>query len=209
MAFCPVASSPTVLDFLLSIFAWKGYPVELISDHGPQFTYQEFEPFPEDRGIKHSLSAVYHSQVNGQVERFNRALEYYIQLAMLKQCQIKNTVTEYLGIYRATFNSSTGLSSAVLLHSRHMRTSMDAIGYPTANYFADPIQEMSSLQKRVKERQRKSRNCIDRRRAARVPKFQVRKVCECQEDSPRFERHSHFWTFFENFQANRTLVLLP
>ncbi|XP_049271184.1 uncharacterized protein K02A2.6-like [Rhipicephalus sanguineus] len=184
IAFCREASSRTVLDFLLSIFAREGYPVELVSDHGPQFTSQEFESFLQDRGIRHSFSAVYHPQANGQVERFNRVLKSYIQLAILEQRPIKNTVTEYLGIYRATPHSTTGLSPAVLLHSRHMRTSLDVIGYPTANFFADPAQEMSSLRKRVKERQLKSKDYVDRRRAARVPKFQVGKYVRVKKPVP-------------------------
>nr|XP_050026949.1 uncharacterized protein K02A2.6-like [Dermacentor andersoni] len=184
VAFCRDVSSTKVMDFLLSIFAREGYPDELVSDHGPQFTSREFESFLQDRGIKHSFSAVYHPQANGQVERFNRVLKSYIQLALLEQRPVKNTVTEYLGIFRVTPHSTTGLSPAVLLHGRHIRTSLDVIGHPTSSFFTDPAPEMSSLRKRVKEHQRKNKVYADRRRAARVPQFQVGKYVRVKKPTP-------------------------
>lgn len=173
VAFCADVTSRTVTKFLLSLFAREGYPTEIVSDHGRQFTSREFESFLEDRGIRHIFSAVYHPQANGLVERFNRVLKSYIQLALLEQRPVKATVTEYLGVYRATPHSTTGLSPAVLLHGRHMRTSLDVIGQPTADFSTNPSREMSVLRKRVAEHQRKSKAYADQRRAARVPKFQV------------------------------------
>nr|XP_054930704.1 uncharacterized protein LOC129386641 [Dermacentor andersoni] len=184
VAFCRDVSSAKVMDFLLSIFAREGYPDELVSDHGPQFTSREFESFLQDRGIKHSFSAVYHPQANGQVERFNRALKSYIQLALLEQRPVKKTVTEYLGIFRVTPHSTTGLSPAVLLYFRHIRTSLDVIGHPTSSFFTDPAPEMSSLRKRVKEHQRKNKVYADRRSAARVPQFQVGKYVRVKKPTP-------------------------
>lgn len=48
---------------------------------------------------------MYHPQANCLVERFNRVLKSYIQLALLEQCPVKETVTEYLGAYRATLTA--------------------------------------------------------------------------------------------------------
>lgn len=159
VAFCSDVSSRTIVGLLLSIFAREGCPIELASDHGPQFTSRE------DGEIKHSLLAMCHPRANGQVERFNRVVKSYIELATLEQHPVKNTVTEYSGIYRATPHSTTGRSPAVLLHGRHKRTSLDIIDHPTKN-FADTAQEICSLRKRVKERQHKSKDYADRQRAA-------------------------------------------
>lgn len=111
-------------------------------------------------------------------------LKSYVQVAILEQQPVKTTVTQYLGIYRATPHSATGVSPAALLHGRHMRTSLDVIGHPTPTFFADPAQEMCSLRKRVKEYQRKNKVFADRRRGARVPKFQVGKYVRVKKPVP-------------------------
>nr|XP_037279754.1 uncharacterized protein K02A2.6-like [Rhipicephalus microplus] len=173
IAFCSDTTSRTVINFLLAVFARKGYPTELVSDHGRQFTSSEFECFLADRGIKHFFSAVYHPQANGLVERFNRVLQSYIQLALLEQRPIKTTVIEYLGIYRATPHSATGISPAVLLHGRHMRTSLDVVGQPSADFCTHPARELRRLRRRVCEYQQRNKAYADKRRAAREPKFKV------------------------------------
>lgn len=173
VAFCSDISSRTVIDFLLTIFAREGYPTELVSDHGRQFTSKEFESFLEARGIKHTFSAIYHPQANGLVERFNRVLKSYIQLSLLEQRPLKSTVVEYLGVYRATPHSTTGFAPAVLLHGRHMRTSLDVIGQPSPDLRTNPSREMRRLRKRVQDHQAKSKAYADQRRAAKIPRFQV------------------------------------
>lgn len=173
IAFCSDITSRTVINFLLAVFAREGYPTELVSDHGRQFTSSEFECFLADRGIKHFFSAVYHPQANGLVERFNRVLKSYIQLALLEQRPIKTTVTEYLGIYRATPHSATGISPAVLLHGRHIRTSLDVVGQPSADFGTHPARELRRLRRRVGEYQQRNKAYADKRRAAREPKFKV------------------------------------
>nr|XP_037286010.1 uncharacterized protein K02A2.6-like [Rhipicephalus microplus] len=172
-AFCSDITSRTVINFLLAVFAREGYPTELVSDHGRQFTSSEFECFLADRGIKHFFSAVYHPQANGLVERFNRVLKSYIQLALLEERQIKTTVIEYLGIYRATPHSATGISPAVLLHGRHMKTSLDVVGQPSADFGTHPARELRRLRRCVCEYQQRNKAYADKRRAAREPKFKV------------------------------------
>lgn len=51
-----------------------GMPETLLTDNGHPFTAKFFETVCGLLGIRHVLSTAYHSQTNGQAERFNRTL---------------------------------------------------------------------------------------------------------------------------------------
>lgn len=114
----------------LCVFSREGYPKDLVSGHGPQFIAREVKNFLQERGIKHTLPAVYRPQAKGQVERFNRVLKEYLQVCLQEQRPLKETTKEYLGVYRFTPHASTGQTPAVQLHGRHLRTRFDMVGDP-------------------------------------------------------------------------------
>jgi len=71
-----VATKENVAEFLReNIFYKFGYPRELVTDQGSQFTSNLIEDLLTHHNIKHKTSTPYHSQANGQVEVTNRALE--------------------------------------------------------------------------------------------------------------------------------------
>jgi transposase InsO family protein len=49
-------------------------PLSLLTDNGPQFTAKFFLAVCAELGIKKIFSTAYHSQTNGQVERYNRTI---------------------------------------------------------------------------------------------------------------------------------------
>ena len=51
------------------MFATHGFPEEVVSDSGPQFTSTEFAEFMRKSGIKHTLVPPYHPQSNGAGKR--------------------------------------------------------------------------------------------------------------------------------------------
>lgn len=59
--------------------------MEIVSDHGSQFTFVELKSFLQERGIRHLHSSVYHPQSNGMVKEFNRVLKDFIQVASLEK----------------------------------------------------------------------------------------------------------------------------
>eukprot|EP00253_Pinus_taeda_P003825 PITA_03825 len=70
------ANEEKVVEFLReNIFYKFGYPRELVTDQGSQFTSNLIEDLPIHHKIKHRTSTPYHPQANGQVEVTNRALE--------------------------------------------------------------------------------------------------------------------------------------
>jgi transposase InsO family protein len=51
-----------------------GPPVSLLTDNGPQFTAKFFQAVCGELGIQKFFTTAYHSQTNGQVERYNRTI---------------------------------------------------------------------------------------------------------------------------------------
>lgn len=167
VCFAARVTATTVISFLRSIFSREGYPDEIVSDHGPQFTACEFDSFLKERSITHTYSAVYHPQANGQVERFNRVLKEYVQVCTRERRSLKEAITEYLGVYRFTPHATTGVKPSVLLHGRHPRTKLDLVGAPGKQFFQDPHAAMEAVRSRVKQKQQASKTYTDRRRAAK------------------------------------------
>ncbi len=58
-----------------NIFYKFGYPRELVTNQGSQFTSNLIEDLLAHQMIKHRTSTPYHPQANGHVEVTNRALE--------------------------------------------------------------------------------------------------------------------------------------
>lgn len=70
------ATEENVVEFLReNIFYKFGYPRELVTNQGSQFTSNLIEDLLTHHNIKHRTSTPYHLQENGQGEVTNRALE--------------------------------------------------------------------------------------------------------------------------------------
>jgi transposase InsO family protein len=117
-------SASAVIKFLNTLFSREGYPQELISDHGVQFTSHEFEAFLLARNIKHSFSAIYHPAANGLCERFNRAFKEAIQVSKNAGRETKSALLDFLAAYRSTPHATTGVSPKELFHGRSMHVGL-------------------------------------------------------------------------------------
>ncbi|XP_042146224.1 uncharacterized protein LOC121835794 [Ixodes scapularis] len=150
--------------------------------------------FLNQRGIKHCVSSVYYPQANGLVERFNRSLKDFIQVAVLEGRPLKEAVVDYLGVYRSTPHSTTGVSPAQLLHGRQPRTRLDIMGLPSKNFFQEPATAMEQLRARVQSKQRSTKEYTDAKRSAKTPKFKegdfvrVRKPTKGGKDELSYSR---------------------
>ena len=65
-------TSDKIIKRLDKTFSMFGYPHELLTDSGPQFTYHQFMTYLKAHNIKYHLITPYWPQANGKVERFNR-----------------------------------------------------------------------------------------------------------------------------------------
>ena len=75
VCFTSSVTTSKVISFLKTVFSREGYPGEIVTDNGVQFTSEEFRLFLSKRVIKHTFSSLYYPQCNGAIERFNRVLK--------------------------------------------------------------------------------------------------------------------------------------
>ena len=66
--YLPGTTANVVIMKLKGIFARWGFPLELVSDNGPQFDSRMFKDFALSYGFKHITSSPYFAQANGEPE---------------------------------------------------------------------------------------------------------------------------------------------
>jgi hypothetical protein len=108
-------TAKSIIPILHKIWSTFGIPVNLKSDNGPPFTSVEFENMCTYFSIKHQLITPYWPRANGEVERFNRNLSKVMRNAAATNSSWKKELNLFLGAYRATPHSSTGVAPAQLI----------------------------------------------------------------------------------------------
>ncbi|CDW60205.1 DUF3550 and rve domain containing protein [Trichuris trichiura] len=112
------------------IFSREGYPNEIVTDNGKQFTSYEFKRFLEEHAIRHNETSLYYPQANGEIERFNRTLKDALQAAQIRLYSKLLTMKQLLMNYRATPHCVTRATPSLLLHGRTLRTKLHATVTP-------------------------------------------------------------------------------
>ncbi|KAI2644270.1 Transposon Tf2-9 polyprotein [Labeo rohita] len=73
-------SAKTTAELILEhVVRLHGFPKDIVSDRGPQFTAKFWQAFCRLVGTTSSLSSGFHPQTNGQTERANQQLERFLQ----------------------------------------------------------------------------------------------------------------------------------
>ncbi|XP_062830648.1 uncharacterized protein LOC134297351 [Anolis carolinensis] len=131
----------TIANALLSIWGRTGYPKELVSDLGTQFTSKLMKRLLELCGIRHLTSTAYHPQTNGLVENLNKTL-----IKMIKSYSQQRPhdwdikLQQLLFAYRSVPQDSTGYSPFELLYGRKARGPLDLVKeYWEASPAAEPV----------------------------------------------------------------------
>ncbi|XP_043219275.1 uncharacterized protein K02A2.6-like [Amphibalanus amphitrite] len=125
VALCQDATADSICQFLETVFAREGVPLELLSDNGPAFRSGRLAEFLGRMGVKQTFSSPYSPQTNGMVERLNRTVKEAIQSARLAREPRSTFVRKFLGEYRVTVHPATGVSPFVLMRGREARTILD------------------------------------------------------------------------------------
>jgi len=120
-------TSAAVIDFLSDLFCRFGTVEELVSDNGPQFISDELQQFLSAHGVRHSKTALYNPQANGEVERFNRVLKEGLKAALADGKTFQQGVRQTLASYRSLPQSTTGVSPAKLMYNFEMRTQLSLL----------------------------------------------------------------------------------
>ena len=64
----------TATKFLQELIYWYGYPHNIITDNGTNFTKGAMTDFCKEKGIRLDLASVAHPESNGQAEHANQSI---------------------------------------------------------------------------------------------------------------------------------------
>ena len=123
----PDAAATTIVPFLYEdIICRHGFPKEIISDRGTTFANELIRTLCQNYQIKHHLSAPYHPQTNGLVERLNRTLcESIAKFVQLHKNEWDFYLPSVLFAYRTMQQSATKFTPFYLTYGRQARTPID------------------------------------------------------------------------------------
>ncbi|XP_070180343.1 uncharacterized protein [Littorina saxatilis] len=117
--------TPAVAEALLGVFSRVGFPVEVLSDRGSQFTSDMMREVMRLMSIHQLHTSPYHAQTNGMVERFNGTLRMMLRRMVGENCRDWDRyISALLFAYRELLNERTGFSPFELLYGRTPRGSM-------------------------------------------------------------------------------------
>jgi Integrase zinc binding domain/Integrase core domain len=129
------AAATTIVPFLYEdIICRHGFPKELISDRGTTFANELIRTLCQNYQIKHHLSAPYHPQTNGLVERLNRTLcESIAKFVQLHKNEWDFYLPSVLFAYRTMQQSATKFTPFYLTYGRQALTPLDFKLQPIEN----------------------------------------------------------------------------
>ena len=120
LAAVPNATAEAVVDAVIEKLVLRhGYPVQLLSDRGAQFTSRLFQQMSKHLGVQKIFTTSYHPQTNGQVERLKRFISQSLSAHVEKHQGDWDEQLEAI-----TFAYSTSAVEAIgdtLFHSVHGR----------------------------------------------------------------------------------------
>ncbi|XP_013171405.1 PREDICTED: uncharacterized protein K02A2.6-like [Papilio xuthus] len=125
-------SAESTIKVFRSVFSRFGLPSQLVTDNGPPFFSQEFKLFCEYNCIKHITSAPYRPQANGAAENAVKTIKKTIKKALHEGKDVNTALTKFLFKYRKCQHATTGVSPAMALLGRQIRSRLDALRPDTA-----------------------------------------------------------------------------
>lgn len=116
-----------MVEFLKeNIFYKFGFPRDLVTDQGTQFTSNLIEGIMEQHHIKHRKSTAYYLHGNGQVEVTNRALENILTRVVSSSRKYwANQLIEATWVYNTTWKTTTGFTPFELVYGKKALLSIE------------------------------------------------------------------------------------
>ena len=103
-----------------------GFPTKILHDQGREFENKLFHRFEKLSGITRLGTTPYHSQGNGKVERFNRALLHMLRtLPESQKHKLKDSLNKVDHAYSSSRSDATGFSPFYLLFGRSPHLPVD------------------------------------------------------------------------------------
>ena len=137
-------TATNVVKFIYKIIICRyECPKIILSDRGTHFKNKLVEELCEKFEIKHKLSAPYHSQTNGLVERFNCTLCESLAKVSEKENQWDEHIEQVLFAYRTTKHTTTKRTPFFMTYGREATLPIDEIE------IQENISERESILKRT------------------------------------------------------------
>ncbi|QRW22121.1 Retrotransposable element Tf2 protein [Rhizoctonia solani] len=153
--------------FVTHIWKLHGLPIKTISDRGTTFTRKFLWALYQRLGIKPSFSSAYHPESNGQTERVNQFIEFYLRSYIAANHSDWTTwlpLVEYA--YNNAKHASTGKTPFELVYRRNpvMNPSNVPANVPEADEVADTLawewKEAKSALRLSKERMTRNQGTV-------------------------------------------------
>ena len=146
----PQAKTANVVDFFVRrIVLQHGAPYFLISDRGKCLTSDFAEKLYRDLQTNHLVTAAYHPQTNGLVERFNHTFAQMLSMYVDSCHDDWDEIVDFVVFaYNTSRQESTGASPFLLLYGREAVLPIDvALGNnPDSKKLGEPVSYSSYLQ---------------------------------------------------------------
>ena len=103
-----------------------GYPIEIVTNQGAQFTSHLIENILRKRKVKHITSTTYHPEVNGQVEVTNRDLERILtKVVSISRKYWADRLVEATWAYNTTWKTTIGFTPYELVFGKKALLSVE------------------------------------------------------------------------------------
>ncbi|KAF8713103.1 hypothetical protein RHS03_00686, partial [Rhizoctonia solani] len=153
--------------FVSHVWKLHGLPVRTISDRGTTFTGKFLKALYQRLGVKPSFSSAYHPESDGQTERVNQFIEFYLRLYVAAD---HSDWASWLPLAEYAYNnakhSATGKTPFELVFGRNpvMNPSNIPANVPEANHVADTLaqewKEAEAALRMSKERMTRDKGTI-------------------------------------------------
>lgn len=122
---CSSITADSTIQMCREIFSTFGIPSVLVSDHGVQFTSEQFQQFLRMNGIVHKMGAPYHPATNGQAERYVQTMKQKLKSLKCTKAQLNVELCNILLTYRKMIHPATSQSPAMMMFGRQLRSRID------------------------------------------------------------------------------------
>ena len=124
----PHIDTRRVADALLTIFTRLGFPTQILTDNGSQFTGHLAKEVYNLLRIHHVRTSPFHPMSNGQVERWNGTLISIIKKIADEKLDVWDTyLPAALFAYREVPHATTGIAPAMMLFGRPLAGPLEAL----------------------------------------------------------------------------------
>ncbi|XP_062715253.1 uncharacterized protein K02A2.6-like [Aedes albopictus] len=120
-------TTATTIRVCREYFSTYGIPSVLVTDHGVQFTSEEFQRFLKMNGVYHKMGAPYHPATNGLAERFVQTFKAKLKSLQCDTSTMHAELCNILLAYRKTIHPATGKSPSMMLYNRQIRSRLDLL----------------------------------------------------------------------------------